>query len=243
MRRSPLEQFEIVRRRMRFSNIARIRRRSGARILGAFGAVMVNGNGTIVPNRWQVIFEFRYQIVGGMITQTVGPMGEKRYPWIYTRFVYVLCMNRRGLIPYSYTVTSHLIVTMTLALAVWVGKLLIGVRLHGRKIRSLFLPAGTPVGMIPLMVPLEILGFTITFISLSVRLFANMMAGHILLKVIAGFAWTMMASSGVLYLGHFIPMIVLVMLYALETGVAFVQAYVFALLTCIYRTDMMHGSH
>ena len=182
-------------------------------------------------------------MVLSMIGQTVGVRGQGYFPFIFTRFTFVLGMNLLGLIPYSYTVTSHLVVTRTRARAVWVGKRRVGFQRHGRKLFGRFLPAGTPFAMIPFMVRLERLGFTITVISLSVRLFANMMAGHILLKVIAGFAWTMMATGGRRYVAHFVPMIVLFRLLLLETGVAFVQAYVFALLTCIYLTDVVHGGH
>ena len=178
-----------------------------------------------------------------MLAQTIGSAGQAFFPFIYTLFTFVLGRNLLGLIPYSYTVTSHLVVTMTRARAVWIGKRRVGFRRHGRKIFGRLLPAGTPFPMIPFMVALERLGFTITFISLSVRLFANMMAGHILLKVIAGFAWTMMTAGGRRYVAHFVPRAVLFRLLRLETAVAFIQAYIFTLLTCIYLTDVYHGGH
>ena len=206
-------------------------------------AVRVAGNGTRVPSRWQTVVEGLHGVVLSMVSQTMGVAGVKFFPFVFTLFTFLLACNLFGLVPYSFTVTSHLIVTRTLALAIWVGKLMVGIRLHGLKLLGMFLPAGTPFRMYPMMVPLEILGFTITFISLSVRLFANMMAGHILLKVIAGFAWTMMAAGGRLYIAHFIPMVVLFLLLILETAVAVIQAYVFSLLTCIYLTDMIHGGH
>jgi len=250
-RRSPLEQFEVVSlipRRMggRDVSVTNASRRmiltAGRRVVGSH-VVLASGNGSLVPNRWQTIREGRHNRVLSMIGQTVGPSGQGFFPFVFTLFTFVLGRNLLGLIPYSYTVTSHLVVTMTRARAVWVGKRRVGFRRHGRKLFGRFLPAGTPFPMIPLRVPLERLGFTITFISLSVRLFANMMAGHILLKVIAGFAWTMMTAGGRLYVAHFLPMVVLFRLLILGTGVAFVQAYVFALLTCIYMTDVVHGGH
>lgn len=248
---SPLEQFEVVsilpRRRsirdLSLTNASRMMRLTAGRRYVGSQRVLTSGNGTLVPNRWQTRREGMHNMVLSMIGQTIGASGQGFFPFVYTRFTFVLGMNLLGLIPYSYTVTSHLVVTMTRARAVWVGKRRVGFRLHGRKLFGRFLPAGTPFPMIPLRVPLERLGFRITFISLSVRLFANMMAGHILLKVIAGFAWTMMAAGGRRYVAHFIPMVVLFRLLILETGVAFVQAYVFALLTCIYMTDMVHGGH
>ena len=178
-----------------------------------------------------------------MIGQTIGEAGVALFPLIFSLFTFILGCNRFGLVPYSFTVTSHLVVTMTRALAIWIGKLVTGFRRHGLVFFRMFLPAGTPFGMIPMMVPLEIRGFTITFISLSVRLFANMMAGHILLKVIGGFAWSMMAAGGRMWIAHFVPRVVLLLLLGLETAVAFIQAYVFTLRTCIYVGDSIHGGH
>lgn len=249
--RSPLEQFEVVsivpRRRgsrdRSLTNASRIMIVTGGRRVRRSQVVLANGEGTLVPNRWQRRREGVHNRVLSMIGQTMGQAGQGFFPFVFTLFTFVLGRNLLGLIPYSYTVTAQLVVTMTRARAVWIGKRRVGFRRHGRKLFGRFLPAGTPFPMIPLRVPLERLGFTITFISLSVRLFANMMAGHILLKVIAGFAWTMMAGGGRRYVAHFLPMVVLFRLLRLERGVAFVQAYVFALLTCIYMTDVVQGGH
>jgi ATP synthase subunit 6 len=242
-RRNPLEQFEIVGRVFGRSNTMRMIRATGRRRIGRNQVVRSNGNGSLVPNRWQTRTEGRQRRVSSMIQQTMGIAGQSMYPFVYTRFTSVLRRNLLGLIPYSFTVTSHLVVTRTRARGVWVGKRRRGIRRHGRKLFGRFLPGGTPFLMIPLRVPLERLGFVMTFVSLSVRLFANMMAGHILLKVIAGFAWTMMGAGGRMYLGHRRPRAVLFRLLVLETGVAVVQAYVFALLTCIYTADMLLGGH
>lgn len=249
--RSPLEQFEVVSlvprrmggRDLSVTNASRRRRvTAGRRIVGS-QVVLAGGNGSLVPNRWQRRREGRQNRVLSMIGQTMGTKGQGFFPFVFTRFTFVLGRNLLGLIPYSYTVTSHLVVTRTRAMGIWVGKRRVGFRRHGRKLFGRFLPAGTPFRMIPFMVRLERLGFTITMVSLSVRLFANMMAGHILLKVIAGFAWTMMAAGGRRYVAHFLPMVVLFRLLILETGVGFVQAYVFALLTCIYLSDVVNGGH
>jgi len=250
-RYSPLEQFEVVPllplRRGSFdlslTNTALMMVRTASLLIGRVQVLSVGGNGSLVPNRWQTIVEGMHGRVLSMVGQTIGPKGSGYFPFVFSVFTFLLACNLRGLIPYSFTVTSHLIVTITLAFGIWVGKLVVGARRHGRKIRGRFLPSGTPFGMIPMMVALEVLGFTITFISLSVRLFANMMAGHILLKVIAGFAWSMMAAGGVRWIAHFVPMIVLFLLLILETAVAMIQAYVFALLTCIYLADVVHGGH
>ena len=248
---SPLEQFEIypvrpLRRGARdrsVTNSVRRRRRTVTRWITWGRRVRVDGRGRVVPSRWQRMREGSQQRVRGMRGQTRGPQGMRFYPFVSSRFRLVLGCNLRGLIPYSFTVTSHLIVTRARATVIWRGKLIIGLRRHGRKLFGRFLPAGTPRGMIPFMVPLEVLGFGITVISLSVRLFANMMAGHILLKVIAGFAWTRMERGGRRYRAHRVPRRVLLALRALETAVAFIQAYVFTLLTCIYTADVVHGGH
>ena len=186
-----------------------------------------------------------------MVMQTMGEKGEGLYTFVYTLRIYILGRNRLGLIPYGFTATSHLAVTLTLALTVWVGKRILGVRRHGIKRLGRRLPAGTPMARVPRRVPLERMSFIITFISLSVRLFANMMAGHILLKVIGGFSWTLRrgtagAGAGMaraMYFRHLRPRVVLFMLMRLETGVGFIQAYVFALLSCIYMADMIEGGH
>lgn len=212
-------------------------------IRGLSQSIRVSGNGLLVPSRWQVLLEGVHGLILSMLGQTIGSQGAALFPFVFSVFTFVLGCNRFGLVPYSFTVTSHLVVTMTLALAIWIGKLVIGFRLHGLTFFRILLPTGTPFRMIPFMVALEVMGFTITFISLSVRLFANMMAGHILLKVIAGFAWTMMVSGGIMWVAHIIPRAVLFLLLGLETAVAFIQAYVFTLRTCIYIGDSIHGGH
>ena len=152
----------------------------------------------------------------------------------------MLLSNLIGLIPYSFTITSHLIVTFALALMVFVGVNIICVKEHGLHMVSLFLPPGTSLGLALLLVPIEFVSYMFKPISLGVRLFANMMAGHTLLKVIAGFAWSMMASGGFLFVAHLLPLFVLVLLVGLELGVAMIQAYVFTILTCIYLNDAIN---
>ena len=251
MLRSPLEQFEFVpliplgwgALDFSLTNSARRRLRTAGILRGLAQSVRVSGQGSLVPGRWQTGWEGVHNLILSMLGQTIGEHGASFFPLVFSVFTFILGCNRFGLVPYSFTVTSHLVVTMTLALAIWVGKLVLGFRLHGWSFFQIFLPTGTPFVMIPFMVPLEVLGFTITFISLSVRLFANMMAGHILLKVIGGFAWTMMVAGGLRWVAHFIPRAVLFLLLGLETAVAVIQAYVFALRMCIYVGDSVHGGH
>lgn len=183
-------------------------------------------------------------MVSSMVGQTIGrEEGSKYMGLVFTRFVSILRFNLMGLVPYSFSVTSQLSVTITLAMRVWMGKLVVIGREHGRHGLNLLLPQGIPFGLVPVMVARERLGFVVTVISLSVRLFANMMAGHVLLKVFGGFAWSMMVGGGRLYWMHFRPLGMLFRLMGLETGVAFVQAYVFALLVSIYLSDAVHGGH
>jgi ATP synthase subunit 6 len=192
---------------------------------------------SIVPGRWQVIIESLYEVIANMLKDIVGARGEQYFPYVFALFTFILISNLIGLVPYSFTSTSHLIVTFFLASMTFIGINIIGGRIHGVHFFSLFFPPGSPLGLAPLLIPIEIVSYIFRPISLSVRLFANMMAGHTLLKVIAGFAWNMMSSSGLLFIAHFVPILVLVLLMGLELGVAVVQAYVFTILTCIYLSD------
>jgi ATP synthase subunit 6 len=250
IRASPLEQFEVfslipLRRGSLDLSITNstFRRILTVAVLVLFGLLTtVQGGGLLVPSRWQAIGEGIY----GLVVSRVGPRGAKGqgyFPVIFALFSFLLTANLLGRVPYSFTVTSHLIVTLTLARAVWVGKLRVGIRLHGIRLLGRFLPAGAPIARAPRLVPLEIRGFFITLLSLSVRLFANRRAGHILLKVIGGFAWSRRLAGGILWVGHFVPLIVLYLLLFLETGVARVQAYVFSLLASRYLNDRLDGGH
>lgn len=187
----------------------------------------------IVPGRWQNVSEMFYEFVGGMVHDNLGHEGRKYFPLVFSIFMIVLMGNLLGLIPYSFTFTSHIIVTGTLALGVFVLATLIGIFKHGLHFFSLFLPKGLPWILAPLIVVIEIISYLSRPISLSVRLFANMVAGHTMLKVFAGFSVMMGAVFGVL------PMIVNIALIGLEVMIAFIQAYVFAVLTCIYLKEAL----
>jgi ATP synthase subunit 6 len=149
-------------------------------------------------------------------------------------------LNLIGLVPYSFTLTSHLIVTFALALFMFIGIKIICVRIHCLEFFSLFLPGGPAFVLAILLVPIGLSSFIFKPISLSIRLFANMMAGHTLLKVIAGFAWSLSGTTGILFLLHYIPMLILIPLFGLELGVALIQAFVFSILTCIYLNDSIN---
>jgi F-type H+-transporting ATPase subunit a len=188
------------------------------------------GRGAMVPGRLQTIGELLYEFIAGLIKETIGSEGRKYFPIIFTVFVFVLTGNLLGMIPYSFTFTSHIIVTFAMAIVIFLAVTVLGFVRHGTHFFSFFVPPGTPLVMYPLMIPIEILSYLSRPISLAVRLFANMMAGHILLKVIAGFV----AAMGVFGI---LPLALVVALTGLEIIIAFLQAYVFTILTCLYIND------
>lgn len=195
----------------------------------------------LVPNRIQIIFESLFKILRSLILDNLGKdEGQKYFPILFSIFFYVLCLNLIGLIPYSFTLTSHLIVTFTLALFIFIGLNIICVKKHKLAFFSLFFPAGTSIVLAFLLVPIELISYIFKPVSLSIRLFANMMAGHTLLKVIAGFGWTLSGSSGILFFIHYIPLSILIPLFGLELGVALIQSFVFIILIAIYLNDAVH---
>ncbi len=188
----------------------------------------------LVPGRWQTAAESVVGMVHGMVDENVGREGFKYFPVVFTLFVFVLFTNMFGMLPYSFTVTSHIIVTFALAMLVFLGVTLIALFRHGPiKFLHYFVPEGTPKLMIPFMFPIELLSYLSRPVSLSIRLAANMMAGHTLLKIIAGFV-------GVIGLLGVFPFALLVVLIGFELGVALLQAYIFTILTCIYLHDAIH---
>jgi F-type H+-transporting ATPase subunit a len=191
----------------------------------------------LVPGRWQSMVEMSYEMIAGMIRDTVGSGGKKYFPFIFSLFMFVLFCNLIGMIPYTFTVTSHLVVTFALAAVVFVGVTLIGFAKHGLGYLKLFAPSGVPLPVLFLLVPIEIISYLMRPISLSVRLFANMMAGHVMLKVFAGFVVSLGAI--LIPLGIF-PLAFMVALTGLEVLVAVLQAYIFSILTCIYLNDAIH---
>jgi len=246
---SPLEQFQILPLiSLRFGNFDISFTNGNLIILIAIGSFFLlmqmllsqKGSFYIVPSRWQIVIETFYETVANMLYDNLGTKGQQYFPFVFVLFMFVLLSNLIGLIPYSFTITSHLIVTFALALMVFVGVNIICIKEHGLHMVSLFLPPGTSLGLALLLVPIEFVSYIFKPISLGVRLFANMMAGHTLLKVIAGFAWSMMISGGLLFIAHLVPLLVLVLLVGLELGVAMIQAYVFTILTCIYLNDAIN---
>jgi F-type H+-transporting ATPase subunit a len=190
-----------------------------------------------VPNNWQILLESTYETVSQLLFDNINMEGEKYFPFISVLFSFILFSNLIGLIPYSFTVTSHLIVTFTLSVAIFIGINIICIKRHKLHMLSLFIPANTSFGLALLLVPIEFVSYIFKPISLGVRLFANLMAGHTLLKVIVGFAWSMLLLEDLLSVAHILPLLILVILMGLELGVAIIQAYVFTILTCIYLND------
>lgn len=187
----------------------------------------------LLPGRWQSLSEVIYQFVAGMVRENVGTEGRAYFPFIFTLFMFILFANLIGLVPTFFTVTSHIIVTFALAGIVFVGVTIIAIIKHGWKFLTYFVPHGTPAPMLPLLVPIEIISYLARPVTLALRLFANMTAGHTMLKVFAGFV-VLLGAFGVA------PMVVIVALYGLELLVALLQAYVFAILTSLYLHDALH---
>jgi F-type H+-transporting ATPase subunit a len=196
-----------------------------------------------VPNRLQSAAELSYEFVASTIRNTAGTEGMRFFPFVFTIFMFVLAANMIGIIPYTFTVTSHIIVTAALALTVFLVVLIYGLWAHGLHFFNLFVPKGVPVYILPLIVAIEIISFMSRPVSHSVRLFANMLAGHITLQVFAAFILLMSAQGIIGWAGAALPFGMIVILFALETLVAFLQAYVFAILTCIYLNDAIHPGH
>ena len=191
----------------------------------------------LIPSKTQFITEMSYTFIAKMINDTAGSGAKSFFPFIFTLFMFVLFCNMIGMLPYSFTVTSHIIVTFMLAATVFIGVTIIGFIKHGIKYLELFVPKGVPIILLPLIIVIEIISYLSRPVSLSVRLFANMMAGHTMLKVFGGFV----ISLGLL--GGWLPLSFSVALTGLEILVAFLQAYVFAILTCIYLNDALNLKH
>jgi F-type H+-transporting ATPase subunit a len=198
----------------------------------------------LVPGRFQSVAEIAYEFVASTVRSTAGAEGMKFFPFIFSLFMFICVSNLVGIIPYAFTVSSHIIVTAALALLVFFTVLIYGLYKNGLKFFKIFVPSGIPIFILPLVVFIEIFSFLLRPISHSVRLFANMLAGHIALKVFAGFVAMLGVSLGAVgWIGGVAPLALTVALTALELLVAFLQAYVFAILTCIYLNDAIHPGH
>lgn len=240
---SPLEQFEIhslisLPSPFTFTNSTLIM------FIGVFSLLFlstaIESNRTIVPGRWQLGLELFYLYVLSIVEENLGSQGLDYFPFIFSLFSYLLILNLLGMIPYSFAVTSHVIVTFGLSLSIWFGVLITGFAKHGSHYFSMFMPHGAPLLLAPLLVMIELLSYVARAVSLGVRLAANITSGHILLGIISGFGWTMLMAGGAIGVAGFLPILVLLFLTVLELAVALVQAYVFTLLTAIYINDGLH---
>ena len=191
----------------------------------------------IIPSKIQLISEMLYNFISKMISDTAGKKAKPYFPFIFSLFIFILVCNMVGMLPYSFTVTSHIIVTLTFAIFIFIGVTILGFIIHGFKYLKIFVPSGVPLILLPIISIIEIISYLRSPVSLSVRLFANMMAGHTMLKVFGGFV----VSLGLI--GGWLPLSFSVALTGLEILVAFLQAYVFAILTCIYLNDALNLHH
>ncbi|MFD1695245.1 F0F1 ATP synthase subunit A [Roseibium aestuarii] len=205
--------------------------------------IFATGGRGLVPSRMQSIAEMAYEFVAGMLRSSAGTEGMRFFPLVFSLFMFVLVANLFGMFPYFFTVTSHIIVTFVLAMIVILTVTVYGFMRHGTHFLHLFVPSGVPAALIPIVAPIEVISFLSRPVSLSVRLFANMLAGHITLKVFAGFVVSLSAMGGLGVAGAILPLGMTVALTALEFLVAFLQAYVFTVLTCMYLNDALHPSH
>ena len=204
---------------------------------------LTTSNRGLIPGRLQSISEMSYEFVASMLRDAAGTQGMRFFPLVFSLFMFVLVANLFGMFPYFFTITSHIIVTFALAMLVIGTVVVYGFWKHGLGFLKLFVPDGVPAVLVPLVVAIEVISFLSRPISLSVRLFANMLAGHITLKVFAGFVTSLSALGAVGVLGAVLPLLLAVAITALEFLVSFLQAYVFAVLTCMYLNDALHPEH
>lgn len=205
--------------------------------------IMASSGRRVIPGRAQLLAELTYEFVAGMVRSSAGTAGMNFFPLVFSLFTFIFVANIIGLVPYFFTVTNHIIVTFALSMLVFVTVIVYGFVKNGPKFLKLFVPAGVPGYILPIVTPIEIISFLSRPISLSVRLFGNILAGHITLKVFTGFIVTMSSLGFFGILGSALPLIMGVALTGLEFLVGAVQAYVFAVLTCMYLNDAIHPSH
>ncbi len=196
--------------------------------------VLGMGGRSLVPGRWQSLAEVTYEFVANMVRDNVGKEGARYFPFIFTLFMFVTLGNILGMMPYGFTYTSHIAVTGALALTVFIGVTIIGFARHGLHFLRMFFPHGAPILTAPILIPIELISYLSRPFSLSVRLFANMTVGHIMLKVLAGFIVTVPLLLGI------VPLAATIGITILEFGIAFLQAYVFTILSCIYLNDAIN---
>jgi F-type H+-transporting ATPase subunit a len=207
--------------------------------------VTKNGGGNLVPNAWQSLVELIYDFVLNLVNEQIGGLSgnvkQKFFPCILVTFLFLLFCNLQGMIPYSFTVTSHFLITLGLSFSIFIGITIVGFQRNGLHFLSFLLPAGVPLPLAPFLVLLELISYCFRALSLGIRLFANMMAGHSLVKILSGFAWTMLCMNNLFYfIGDLGPLFIVLALTGLELGVAISQAHVSTILICIYLNDAIN---
>lgn len=242
---SPLEQFEVVPLCFFFGgNLLVFTNASYFLLIVTFvlasSLYFISLNNSIVPNRWQSILEITFDFIFNMVFEALGQNGAKYFALLFSVFIFVFGCNILGMIPYTFTVTSHIIFTFCLGMTTFLGLNILGLKLHGLHFFSLFLPPGAPLILAPLLVPIELISYIFRVIALSVRLFANMMAGHTLLKILATFAWKMLTFGGIFLIIQLFPLFIIIAITGLELAIAFLQAYVWTTLTCLYLSDALN---
>jgi ATP synthase subunit 6 len=235
---SPLEQFEIlpiIKIPFIFTNSYLIL------IIGFFFLfIFIFFKNKFIPTRLQQIIEMIFNSAIELSYSNIGKQGKHFISLIFVIFFFILLCNLIGMIPYSFTVTSHIIITFLLALTLYIGFNIIGIKKHKLNFLKILLPSGSNIFLVPVLVPIELISYLFKVVSLPVRLFANMMSGHTLLKVIAGFSWSMLNINNFLFISFVIPLILIVVLIGLEFAVALIQAYVFTTLICVYINDALN---
>jgi F-type H+-transporting ATPase subunit a len=250
---SPLEQFEIIPLiPMKIGNFYFSFTNSSLFMLLTLSLVLLlvyfvtkKGGGNLVPNAWQSLVELIVDFVLNLVNEQIGGLSgnvkQKFFPCILVTFLFLLFCNLQGMIPYSFTVTSHFLITLGLSFSIFIGITLVGFQRNGLHFLSFLLPAGVPLPLAPFLVLLELISYCFRALSLGIRLFANMMAGHSLVKILSGFAWTMLCMNNLFYfIGDLGPLFIVLALTGLELGVAILQAYVFTILICIYLNDAIN---
>jgi F-type H+-transporting ATPase subunit a len=238
---SPLVSVEIAGRDFSFTNSALYMAIAVAIVCALMMAGAKGGVG--VPGRLQSLAEMAYEFVAGMVRSAAGEHGMVFFPLVFCLFMFVLICNLVGLVPHAFTVTSHIIVTVSLALLVFLTVVIVGIKEHGLRFFKLFVPSGVPMYILPVVVAIEVFSFFVRPVSHSVRLFANMLAGHITLNVFGGFVVMLLGAGAAVKALAVLPFAMTIGLFALELLVAFLQAYVFAMLTCMYLNDALHPGH
>jgi F-type H+-transporting ATPase subunit a len=213
--------------------------------LGIIGLLMIGGTKprALVPGRLQSVAEMSYEFIADTLQSTAGPEGMKFFPLVFSLFMFILVVNLMSLVPYTFAVTAQIIITVALAVLVFLTVVVYGFWKHGLRFLRLFVPSGIPIYILPLVTPIEVMSFLSRPVSHSVRLFANILAGHITLQVFGGFVALLAAAGFLGWIGALLPFVMTVLVMALELLVAFLQAYVFAILTCIYLNDAIHPGH